>query len=330
MEIMPGIHTFKIPIPDNPLGSTNIYFLKSTEGNLLIDVGWNSDESFRALQEQMAEAGGAWEDLRYIVLTHAHPDHCGLLDRVAEIARPELVAHAVELALLHNYVANIKTMGAGMRAWLHTNGLTLPAGAPLSAPAQSMLGYTPGKLPERAVNDGDHLQCGDYDFELFWTPGHAPGHLCLFERSRGLLFAGDHVLPFTTPNVSKYGQVGETNPLNEYLKSLRRIAALPVKLALPSHGPAFTRLAERAVEIENHHHERARAIYGALDGKTLTAFDVSAVIPWSTNGVPWEKLPVFMQQMAMAETVAHLDYLEIEGMVTQSVDDGVVRYARAG
>lgn len=165
---------------------------------------------------------------------------------------------------------------------------------------------------------------------MFWTPGHAPGHLCLFERSRGLLFAGDHVLLFTTPNVSKYGQVGGPNPLNEYLTSLRKIAALPVKLVLPSHGPAFTHLAERAIEIENHHHQRALAVYGALDGKALTPFEVSGIIPWSTNGVPWEKLPIFMQQMAMAETVAHLDYLQSEARVTQSVTDGVVRYAQAG
>jgi glyoxylase-like metal-dependent hydrolase (beta-lactamase superfamily II) len=330
METMPGIHTFKIPIPDNPLGSTNIYFIKSTQGCLLIDVGWNSDESFQALQAQMAEAGGAWEDLRYIVLTHAHPDHSGLLDRVAEIANPELVMHSNELALLRSYVEKFNTMGKGMRAWLYANGLSLPEGAPLSAPAKNILGYTPGKLPERPVNAGDHLHLGEYDFELFWTPGHAPGHLCLFERSRELLFAGDHVLLYTTPNVSKYGPVGEPNPLDEYLKSLRKIAVLPVKLVLPAHGPAFTHLAERAAEIENHHYERAQAVCGALEGKSLTTFEISAAIPWSTNGVPWEKLPVFMQQMAMAETLAHLDYLEIEGKVTQSVSGGVVRYARLG
>jgi glyoxylase-like metal-dependent hydrolase (beta-lactamase superfamily II) len=323
---MPNIFLLKIPIPDNPLGSTNVYFLKTAEGNLLIDVGWNSDESFQALQDQMAAAGGAWEDLRYIVLTHAHPDHSGLLDRVAQLARPELVIHSIELALLQNFIGNSQMMAKGMAEWMRRNGLLLPSDTQHAAGARHLMGYTPGNLPEQTVNDGDHLKLGTFDFELLWSPGHSPGHLCLFERNQGLLFAGDHVLLFTTPNVSKYGQMG--NPLNEYLRSLREIAGLPVKLVLPSHGPAFTHLAERVAEIEAHHHERTLAVQGALDERPLTAFEVSAVIPWSTNGVPWDKLPIFMQQMAMAETVAHLDYLETKGKVTQNVDDGVIRYGR--
>jgi len=331
MEITPSIYVFKIPIPNNPLGSTNIYFIKSTQGNLLIDAGWNSEKSFQSLQDQMKEAGGAWEDLRYLALTHAHPDHSGLLDRVAEIAQPELILHALELELLTRANGDAKMVAKEMAGWLHSNGLPLPTQADPGFRMANFMGYTPGKLKERVVNGGERLRLGDFDFELVWTPGHAPGHLCLFEHSRGLLFAGDHILLFTTPNISKVNQIdgAASSPLNEYHSSLRKVAELPAKLVLPAHGPAFTQLKERAVEIEAHHKSRTQAILAVLDDEALTSFQISARIPWSTNGVPWEKLPFMLQQIAVAETLAHLDVLERQGKVKQASQDGIVRFTQA-
>ncbi len=52
-EIIPGIHQFKIPIPNNPLGYTNTYLLEGDDGYLLIDTGVNTEESLQALKKQM-------------------------------------------------------------------------------------------------------------------------------------------------------------------------------------------------------------------------------------------------------------------------------------
>jgi glyoxylase-like metal-dependent hydrolase (beta-lactamase superfamily II) len=43
MEVSPGIHQLKVPIPNNPLGFLNAYLVKTSDGSLLIDTGWNTE-----------------------------------------------------------------------------------------------------------------------------------------------------------------------------------------------------------------------------------------------------------------------------------------------
>src|SRR5690242_11596456 len=100
MEVLPGVHRLKVPIPGNPLGYINTYLIRSDEGSLLIDTGWNTDEAFAALAIQFAEAGVSFADLRYIIITHVHPDHYGLVGRLTQHTNAELVLHEREQVLL--------------------------------------------------------------------------------------------------------------------------------------------------------------------------------------------------------------------------------------
>ncbi|MEG0737188.1 MAG: MBL fold metallo-hydrolase, partial [Longicatena sp.] len=61
------------------------------------------------------------------------------------------------------------------------------------------------------------------------TPGHAPGHLCFWERNTGYLFTGDLVYKDTL-----FANYPSTDP-QEYLVSLKRILALPTKRIFPGH-----------------------------------------------------------------------------------------------
>ncbi len=70
MEVLPNIHQFRIPIPDNPLGFINAYLITTRDGCLLIDLGWNASQAFDSLQQQMADVGVTLADLRYIAITH--------------------------------------------------------------------------------------------------------------------------------------------------------------------------------------------------------------------------------------------------------------------
>src|SRR5699024_1712829 len=61
-----------IPIPGNPLGFTYVYLVEGSEGPLLIDTGWNHDQSWQALLRAVERTGHTIEEVRGAVLTHFH------------------------------------------------------------------------------------------------------------------------------------------------------------------------------------------------------------------------------------------------------------------
>lgn len=73
-----------------------------------------------------------------------------------------------------------------------------------------------------------YLLCGRV-LEVLHTPGHSPGHMCFFERERGDLYTGD--LVYKGVLLAYYPS---TDPA-AYLRSMERVAALPVKHVYPAH-----------------------------------------------------------------------------------------------
>lgn len=325
MEILPNIHQLKIPIPDNPMGFLNAYLVKSAEGSLLIDTGWNTDASFEALNRQLAEAGVTLADLKYILITHVHPDHYGLVGRVEKHTPAKLIIHEIERSLLYSRYVDFKALLEEMDCWLEVNGVPADDRPSLQLASMEILGLIQVAMPDQLVHGGEHIIIGDFDLELIWTPGHSPGHLCLFDRSRGLLFSGDHILEKTTPNVSMNSQT-ISNPLVNYLNSLRQIAQLPVELVLPAHGEPFTGFHHRLKEIEVHHEVRLSEMLAMFDGAPKTAYDIAIDTTWF---LPWNELPSFSKRMAVTETLSHLELLLARGRLTKSMENGTFRYAAA-
>lgn len=325
MEILPNIHLLKIPIPDNPLGFINAYLVKSSDGSLLIDTGWNTDQSFEALTRQLAEAGVTLSDLKYIVITHVHPDHYGLVGRLAKLTPAKLIIHEIERALLYSRYVDFKPLLEEMDCWLEINGVPAEERPKLQLASMEILGLVQVAMPDQLVHGGEHLRFGELDLEIIWTPGHSPGHICLFDRARGLFFSGDHILEKTTPNVSMNSQT-ITNPLVNYLNSLRQIAKLPVELVLPSHGEPFTGFQARVKEIETHHENRLKEMLAMFDDGPKTAYEIATHTTWF---LPWNELPSFSKRMAVTETLSHLELLLARAQLTKTNQNGIVRYAAA-
>jgi len=184
MEVLPDIHRFAIPIPINPLGTVNAYLLTSPEGCILIDVGWNAPESFDSMMRHLAEAGASLADLKYIVITHIHPDHYGLIGRVHEHTDARLVMHEIERSLLDSRYVHYEQLLESMDEWLRINGVPDDNRQKLAMGSLEVLGLVSVALPDLPVRGGEHLVLGDFDLEVIWTPGHSPGHICRWEAKR--------------------------------------------------------------------------------------------------------------------------------------------------
>ena len=146
-----------------------------------------------------------------------------------------------------------------------------------------------GQLPEiTGIEDGETRSVGDYRFQCIHTPGHTPGHICLYEPDRKVLLAGDHILIDITPNIQCWSDEGD--PLNRYIESLDRVYTLDVERVLPGHRRLFPTFRERIDGLKTHHQQRADEILEVLDGKTKTGYEVASMMTWGHRVQPVERL----------------------------------------
>ncbi|QTL97543.1 MBL fold metallo-hydrolase [Iocasia frigidifontis] len=85
--------------------------------------------------------------------------------------------------------------------------------------------------PRHILNDGEKINLGNRELLVLHTPGHSPGHICLYEKERGYLYTGDLLYKGTL-----YAFYPSTNP-NDYYKSIIKISKLDyVDKILPGHN----------------------------------------------------------------------------------------------
>lgn len=175
-----------------------------------------------------------------------------------------------------------------MEQWLRLNGMPpeeLPRRWP--APTRIKIPVAP-VLPDITLHGGEVITTGVFNLQVLWTPGHSPGHICLYEPAKKIFFAGDHILPVITPNISLQPHSG-TNPLGDFLNSLDMVKQLDVNLVLPAHERIFTDLRTRVEEIIQHHKQRSSEILGTIKLEPKTAYQISTEITWmpELGGVSW-------------------------------------------
>jgi glyoxylase-like metal-dependent hydrolase (beta-lactamase superfamily II) len=296
------------------------YLIRSRGDTALVDNGWDTDPAYEALKEGMAEHGASPADLGQLILTHVHPDHFGLTGRVATESGARVYMHAKEAEVIGARYVHPAGLVDRMQAWMARHGVPPMSAQDLARGSMGMLDKVSVREPDVTLEGGEHLRVGDFEFEVIWTPGHAPGHICLYEPNRKLLLSGDHILPTITPNVSKYSStVG--NPLSDYMKSLEKVEHLDVEILLPAHEFDTRDLKGRVAQIRAHHEERLAEMQRCV-GDGATAWQVAACVQWTTGRLadfePW------MQRAAVGETVAHLEYLHELGRLKlhESGDEG--------
>jgi glyoxylase-like metal-dependent hydrolase (beta-lactamase superfamily II) len=313
-EVLPGTHLIELPLP-LALGSINVYLVRLADGYLLIDCGMDTDACFQALARGMDVAGAGWSDISEILLTHVHPDHMGLAPRLLELTGARLSMHAHDAAYLQTLIQTEHYL-----AW--ADGVMREAGVPEEIIAQirgssnEIHKHFHSLTPDRVLQGGERIATAVEELEVLWTPGHSPGHVCLYGRERRVLFAGDQMLEQISPNI---GWLPDCDPLGEFLDSLRELERLDVELILPSHGAPFFGHGEWVRKTIAHHAERCARILALLDGASRSAAEVVNEL-WERTLIP------FHYRFAVFEVLAHLEYLERQGKVEQIPGSPMVRW----
>jgi glyoxylase-like metal-dependent hydrolase (beta-lactamase superfamily II) len=79
----------------------------------------------------------------------------------------------------------------------------------------------------KQVGAGETVRTGQFNFQVIYTPGHSPDHICLHEPERGWLFSGDLFIG------GQERALGAHNDIWPVIASLKRIAELPLTQLFP-------------------------------------------------------------------------------------------------
>jgi len=317
--IAPGIHEVRLPIPWEE-EIVNCFLFSDGSQVDLVDTGIQTDSSVATILDAIHEVGGPAAKLRRLVITHIHPDHFGAAGALKAATGAELFIHRLEVPLVHPRYLELEQLIAEVGQHLRLNGVPEPDVSSLQNASRAMRAFVQPGEPDVQLDGAETLELGGRRLRVEWTPGHSPGHICLFDLDDRLLFAGDQILPDISTNIALHPQ-STPNPLGEFLESLDRLVALGPALVLPSHGRPFPDAAGRVQRLKAHHQRRLDQIEAILGEEPLSGWEV-AIRVWGERKDIWDK------RMALQEGLAHLQLLAVQRRVEKLADSAGVRWRK--
>lgn len=316
MKIIP----LAIPTPFY-VGDVNVYLIKD-DPLTLIDVGPKTKEAADVLREKLRRNGVEFSDIRRIVLTHAHEDHCGLAKQVRDEAKnAEIFVHNWETGHLFGRLARDEheklMMRSGVPEEVFREMQDIYADISLLTDALSDEEFS-------ALKDEAELEFASGVLKVLHTPGHTPGSCSFVREADRTLICGDCVLKRITPNPivspDPIDPEKRFRSLAEYLVSLARIRSYAPTLAYGGHGEPITDFEEIFNRYVRSIDERQKRVVSLVPKDGVTAFELArSLFPDAID----RDVHRFL---AISESIAHLDYAESEGKIAVELKNGTEFY----
>lgn len=315
-KVFGNIYRIRQDIPIRALKTVNIYLLNSGDSSLMIDTGMGLESVTEHLRNETLN----------VIVTHLHIDHIGGALDIQKQTDAEIYIHEIEWKRIKFLLDNPRKAMGIIEGLFKENGV--PDGL-----IRDMLKFHPGyKLLDQykfirelnVLRDNDVLKIGEYHVNVLWTPGHSNGHLCIYIPELKSLFTGDHILPSITPNVPLLSW--DDNPLKDYLSCLDRVLTLDVEVAYPGHREPIKDLRSRIEELKVHHTLRLAEMYKLMEGRVLSAYELASMLRWDVDFPSWDDFPPIQKYFAVAETLSHLKYLYMNGVVDRIEKQGIYYY----
>jgi glyoxylase-like metal-dependent hydrolase (beta-lactamase superfamily II) len=310
-RVIPGVWRLRVPLPWPGVPHGNAWAVAAGDGVVLFDCGLGGRGPMRDLERALEQAGWRVGDVRLIVCTHAHVDHCGGAAALQERAGCELWIHPRH----EHLTARLDDPGATLLRQIEIGRASGVPEAPLREWAEGRRSgetWMSGPLrPARDLVEGVEVDTDLGAWRVIETPGHAPSHVVLHLPERRLLISGDHVLGRIAPY---FDRGFSPDPVGEFLASLDRVAGLDVRLTLAGHARPFTDLRGHVDGNRALVARRLDALHGALGGDGRTAFEL---LP-DVFGDEYD--PAGAQRL-LVELLALLDHLELAGEAVRGAGD---------
>jgi len=284
-EVMPGVRRVMANNPGPFTFKGTLSYIVGRGNVAIVDPGPDDPAHVHALLDAVRN-----ETVTHIFVTHTHRDHSPAVPAVKAATGATVYAEGPHRAA--------RPLHIGERN-------------PLDASADRNF------MPDVRLKDGEVVAGDGWAIEAVATPGHTANHMAFALKDRNLLFAGDHVMAWSTAIVAP-----PDGAMGDYMASLYKLASRGEDIYFPGHGPAI-RNAKRFVSYYILHRKAREASILKRLGKGET--DIPAIVAALYAG-----LDPRLTGAAGLSVLAHLEDLIARGLVAtdgQPAIDGTYRLA---
>ncbi len=312
-----GAWLIRLPLPWKRLPSVNAYLFRQADGWMLVDCGLNDDATFDAFGEAFAAVGLDWTAIRRIVVSHMHPDHVGGAARARRLSGAPVWMHPAEARWVKPRDSTDAFFERTAKFLLH-HGVPADTVDQMKQQARGMADSMDRFHADEELAEGMTFDYDGGQLETLSAPGHSTALACFLDQANRTLYSTDAILEKITPNIGVHS-FSSANPLGEYFDSLAKLEQLDVDRVVPSHGSPFSGHREWIGSTRRHHRERCDKLAGLIAERPRHGFDIARE-HWGRSR------PAAQLRLAMAEALAHLEFLARSGRAEKSEVDGVLHW----
>jgi len=202
-------------------------YLSMGDSGMIIEGGTGA--TFPIIVDQVREIGIEPERLKYLALTHTHPDHIGAVPHLKKLwPHLKVIASGVAVRMLQKeeVIQEFLKIDRTITEILLIKGDIDWWSAEPDNPAFEV---------DMVVKEGDRIDLGaGVVWNVYETPGHSPCHISFYSEEDGILVIGDATGIYEPGKEVFWPNYFQS--LEEYCNSIRKLAVLPAKIGARSHG----------------------------------------------------------------------------------------------